>query len=122
MDYQNLTAPCGIPCFECAAYKAQFNENIQKMISTNLGIDYEHAACTGCRNKSGIGYLSVQNNIFPDSKCSLLNADSKCKIYLCVESKNIHNCSECSNFPCDKLQPCADREPIKSPIILKFII
>ena len=27
----------------------------------------------------------------------------------CVEKNRIHNCRECPEFPCDRLQPLADR-------------
>jgi hypothetical protein len=108
-DYKNLTAPCGIACFECAAYIANSNEAIRKRISEGLGMDYEKAGCPGCRNKNGIGFLSEKNNVFPHGNCILLREDGKCKIYLCNEKKGTHNCSECDNFPCDKLQPLADR-------------
>ena len=109
MDYKNLTAPCGIPCFECLAFKAKSNEAIKKVISKNLGMDYDKSDCEGCRNKNGKGFLSEKNNIFPEGKCSLLNEQGLCKIYLCTEKKQIHNCSECNNFPCENLQPLSDR-------------
>jgi hypothetical protein len=38
-----------------------------------------------------------------------MNKKGYCKIYLCVEKRQIHNCSECDEFPCDNLQPLADR-------------
>lgn len=109
MDYKELTAPCGVPCFECNAYKASFNEQLKKGISQKLGMEYEKSACAGCRARKGIGFLSVKNNIFPEGKCALMHENGQCKIYVCAESKGIHNCSECKDFPCDKLQPLADR-------------
>ncbi len=109
IDYENMTAPCGIPCFECVAFKAKSNEIIKKRISENLGLDYNKSDCEGCRNKKGIGFLSEKNKIFPDGKCLLMNDKGECLIYLCAESKKIHNCSECNDFPCDRLQPLADR-------------
>jgi hypothetical protein len=109
MDYRKMTAPCGISCFECMAYKAKSNETIKKSISKRLGLDYEKSYCEGCRNRQGIGFLSEKNNIFPGEKCLLMNEKGECFIYLCVENKHIHNCSECDDFPCDRLQPLADR-------------
>lgn len=109
MDYKNLTAPCGIACFECLVYKANKSEALRKGISEKLGIPYEQAVCEGCRNRSGVGYLSIKNNVFPEGRCILMNEKGECKIYLCAENKHIHNCSECSDFPCDLLQPRADR-------------
>jgi len=109
MDYKNLTAPCGIPCFECLAYKAKSNEIIKKRISEGMGMDYNKSDCEGCRNKNGIGFLSEKNNVFPEGKCLLINEKGECIIYLCVQSKQIHNCSDCNDFPCDNLQPLADK-------------
>lgn len=109
MDYKKMTAPCGIPCFECGAYKVKSNEAIRKRISETLGLDYDKSVCEGCRNRNGIGFLSEKNNIFPEGKCLLMNEKGECKIYLCAEEKQIHNCSECYDFPCDNLQPVADR-------------
>jgi hypothetical protein len=85
MDFTNLTAPCGIPCFECVSYKAKFNEALQKRISENLGIDFENAKCEGCRNRKGVGFLSGKNNIFPEGNCSLLDKNGVCLIYRCAE-------------------------------------
>jgi hypothetical protein len=109
MDYKNMTAPCGIPCFECSAFKAKSNEVIKKRIAENLGMDYDQSECEGCRNRNGKGFLSGKNNVFPEGKCLLMDEKGICKIYLCVETKHIHNCSECNDFPCDNLQPLADR-------------
>lgn len=104
-----MTAPCGIPCFECTAYKAKSNEIIKKRISETIGLDYNKSDCEGCRNRNGIGFLSEKNNVLPEGKCLLMNEKGECFIYLCAENKQIHNCSECNDFPCDKLQPLADK-------------
>jgi hypothetical protein len=109
MDYQELTAPCGIPCFECVVYKASTDETLKKRIAAGIGMDEEKCHCFGCRSRGGKGFLAEKNKIFPEGKCALLNEKGICKIYLCTKSQNIHNCSECQNFPCDKLQPVADR-------------
>lgn len=110
MDYKNLTAPCGTPCFECNAYKAMSNEPLRKQISERLGMDYDKSACGGCRNKNGRAYLSEKNNLITEGKCMLFSADDgKCRIYHCAEKKGIHNCSECNNFPCELLRPLADK-------------
>lgn len=109
MDYENMTAPCGIACFECVAYKATTNEKIRKKISEGFGMDYDKSACEGCRNRKGKGFLSEKNNVFPEGNCSLLKENGDCKIYQCTEEHQIHNCSLCNDFPCDLLQPLADR-------------
>lgn len=110
MDFKELTAPCGLACFNCNVYKAGTNEQIRKVVSQRAGIDYEDAYCLGCRARKGKAYLTVKNNILPQGTCFLFaNDEGYCKIYLCVESKNLHNCSECSDFPCEVLMPIADK-------------
>ncbi len=109
MDYKNMTAPCGIPCFECVSYKAKSNEAIKKRVSEGTGLAYDKSDCEGCRNRNGKAFLAEKNNIFPEGKPLLLNEKGQCKIFLCTEKRKIHNCSECDNFPCDNLQPLADR-------------
>lgn len=110
MDYRNLTAPCGIACFECNPYKANSNETLKKLVSERIGISLESAGCEGCRNRKGKAYLSEKNAILPEGKCFLFAGENgRCKIYLCAEKRQIHNCSECDDFPCDLLQPIADK-------------
>ncbi len=99
MDYLNLTAPCGLDCFNCPLYKANKDENLQKKLSENLCVDFEKAKCKGCRNENGtIPYL---------------NMESPCKVYSCIEKKHINFCNECSDFPCDYLHPYADKADMK---------
>jgi hypothetical protein len=31
-----------------------------------------------------------------------------CKVYKCIKEKGVSICSDCSDFPCDHLHPCAD--------------
>ncbi len=110
MDYRNMTAPCGIACFECNVYKASSNEAIQKVVSERTGMEYEKSVCEGCRNRNGKAFLFDKNKILTSGKCFLFgNEKGQCKIFLCTEKKGIHNCSECNDFPCELLQPFADK-------------
>lgn len=92
MDYRHMTAACGLPCFECFFYLAKDNPEMREMVSKELGIPPEHVSCSGCRDQGG--------------KCAHL--PMPCRVYPCVEQKGLHNCSECSDFPCDYLQPYRD--------------
>ena len=38
IDYANLTAPCGLPCFECYLYLAQDHPELQTMIAEVAGL------------------------------------------------------------------------------------
>ncbi|WP_319562985.1 DUF3795 domain-containing protein [Marispirochaeta sp.] len=110
MNYNDLTAPCGIPCFECVSFKATSNPNIQAELSKRTGISLEDAKCNGCRENHGKCFLFKKNNILPQGDCMLFADDEgHCKIYNCTQKKGIHNCSECSKFPCENLHPIADK-------------
>lgn len=110
MDVKELTAPCGIPCFECVSFKAGLDETIQKALSQRTGIALEEATCPGCRPNQGKCFLFKKNNLFPEGKCMLFSEEEgQCKIYRCTQTKGIHNCSECRNFPCHNLHPLADK-------------
>ena len=95
MDYQRMTAPCGLDCFNCVMYLANDNEELREKISKNLGITFEQARCKGCRDEEGA----------PDS----LNWAEPCNVYKCIMKKGCNFCYECSDFPCDYLHPYADR-------------
>jgi hypothetical protein len=82
---------------------ASKDERYQKMLAQKLGLEAEKVVCEGCRNIKG--------------DCQVLKNygfNGKCKIYQCVDSKELEFCSDCSNFPCDLLHPLAhgaDRFP-----------
>ena len=92
MDYYHMTAPCGLPCFECYLYLANHSADIRAAVARELAIPEEKAVCRGCRDEGG--------------KCSHLPV--RCRVYPCAEAKGLHNCSDCSDFPCDYLHPYAD--------------
>ncbi len=95
MDYRNMTAPCGLDCFNCPMYMASSNEKLRETIAENLKIPVEKAQCKGCRNENGIiGFLSMSES---------------CNVYRCTQEKGLDFCYECSDFPCDYLHPYADK-------------
>lgn len=94
MDLKDLTAPCGLDCFNCVAYLANNNEEIRRLVATKTGTPYDDAACAGCRKETGI--------------CRFLHMTEPCKVFKCVSSKGIETCADCSDFPCDNLHPYAE--------------
>ena len=96
MDYINLTAPCGLDCFNCIGYLANTDPRMVIEISKTLNISSEQAeqaVCKGCRNQEGqIPFLPME-----------------CRVYPCSKRKNVTFCHECSDFPCDHLHPYADQ-------------
>ena len=95
MDYQQMTAPCGLDCFNCPVYLASENNKLRTTISKNLGVSFEQAMCRGCRNEKGT--------------MAFLGMTEPCNVYKCIEKKGMSFCHECPDFPCDHLHPYADQ-------------
>jgi len=91
MDYKQMTAPCGLDCFNCILYSGYADKNRQALVlkeaSRSLSI------CKGCRNENG--------------NCP--NLPMPCNVYPCAGKRGVAFCCECSDFPCDYLHPYADR-------------
>jgi hypothetical protein len=95
MNYLRMTAPCGLDCFNCPMYLANENEKLRNTIAERLHITPEKAACRGCRNEHGT--------------IAFLNMTEPCNVYICIEKRGINFCCDCSEFPCDRLHPYADK-------------
>ena len=93
MDYEKMTAPCGLACFDCVAYLANEDMEIRKRFSEQFGIPIEQVGCEGCREVKG--------------NCPVV--PMKCSVFPCAEKKGVKFCCDCSDFPCDNLHPCADQ-------------
>ncbi len=95
MDYERMTAPCGLDCFNCLMYAAVTNAGLREKIAERLHIQVEKAMCRGCRDEGGtIVFLGMK---------------SPCNVYACASEKGLNFCSECPGFPCDHLHPYADK-------------
>ncbi|MFC2014619.1 DUF3795 domain-containing protein [Chloroflexota bacterium] len=102
MDYHQMTAPCGLACFNCANYLANENEEARKKLEKDTrlnGVPVNVMLCQGCRNQKGV--LESHKFIF--------NRSEPCYVFKCTSEKNIEFCYECDDFPCDHLHPHADR-------------
>ena len=95
MDYIQMTAPCGLDCFNCAMYFASNDEGLRTYMSQHLGVPIEQASCNGCRNEGG--------------KIAFLGMTEPCNVYQCTGKQGIKFCCECNDFPCDHLHPYADK-------------
>lgn len=95
MDYHNMTAPCGLDCFNCPIYLANTDEKLREWTAAWLNMPIEKAVCHGCRNEGGIIVVIGRNK--------------PCYVYQCTQEKGISLCCDCANFPCDFLHPYADR-------------
>ncbi len=94
MDYLQMTAPCGLDCFNCLLYQALSNEQLRKVIADKMQIPLEDASCNGCRAQGG--------------QIAAVKMTQPCKVYQCISKKGISFCCDCSDFPCDHLHPYAD--------------
>jgi hypothetical protein len=98
MDYELMTAPCGRDCFNCPLHLAKTSNAIKRSLMERFGMSEESVGCDGCRNIEG--------------RCSFLHTlgfSEQCKIYACTVGKGVRFCYECDQFPCELLQPLADR-------------
>jgi hypothetical protein len=99
MDYLQMTSPCGIDCFNCAAYLANTNDKLRAAVAKYLNISDEQAVCQGCRAEKGA----------PAAE----GLGEGCHVYQCTEKKGIRFCCDCSDFPCDYLHPYADQAAMR---------
>ena len=95
MDYRRMTAPCGLPCFNCPVYLAGQDEDRRKALAERMGLPPEKVQCRGCRDEGG--------------QIEFLGMTEPCNVYRCISEKGLDLCSDCSDFPCDHLHPYADR-------------
>ena len=91
--YEYMTAPCGLPCFECYLYLAQFDQTMAEMIAGVLNLSADEIKCKGCRAEDG--------------KCAHLAME--CRVFKCIEKTDMKTCAECIDFPCEYLHPYSDQ-------------
>ena len=102
MDYFQMTAPCGLDCFNCHFYLARENKKARALVekmSEEYNVPVEIMLCKGCRPHDG--KIPLQKHIFGDSH--------SCDAYECSKEKGLDFCGDCDEFPCDSLHPYADR-------------
>ncbi|MDH7511247.1 MAG: DUF3795 domain-containing protein [Methanolinea sp.] len=86
-------APCGLLCEICYLFRAGTDEAVRSRVAQEFTIPMEKASCPGCRAIEGF--------------CPVI--DGQCATFRCAREKRVVFCSECMDFPCRKLMPCADR-------------
>ena len=91
----DLVAPCGIDCGTCELYLCRENEKLLEYLLSK-GIPSDKLPCAGCRANQG--------------NCPVIG--SQCATYACVAHKEVDFCFQCTEFPCQKLNPSADRAGI----------
>ncbi len=92
MSNENMIACCGLDCSVCDVRLAPGNPEQAKHISDWINENFEtkckpeDIACTWCRGERE-GHWSAD--------CWILRC--------CVDDKGLEYCSDCDEFPCDKL-------------------
>jgi hypothetical protein len=97
MNAKELTAPCGIDCFNCEVYEKNVTPEFQNRLGPAFGLKPEEVTCRGCRASGG---------------CRLHWGN--CDTLDCVKAEGVEFCHECGKFPCGKLMPVregADKFP-----------
>ena len=90
---RDLTAACGLDCFDCEIYEENSTEQMAEFIHQKMGIPKEKIPCKGCRQQDGKHFH------LPFKGCATLN---------CAKEKEVEFCCDCSDFPCSYLAPLAD--------------
>ena len=90
-DKKELTAPCGVDCFNCELYVDNLTDEIRELF-VKRGVPAEGVACRGCRVQNGC-------HLFGEAGCATL---------VCAKEKGVAFCSDCEEFPCALLAPLAD--------------
>jgi hypothetical protein len=91
-DRLNMVAPCGIDCGICELYLCKDDEQLYDYL-VQKGIPKEKLPCLGCR--------AIEGN------CPVI--PTVCDTWNCVKENELEFCSACTDFPCNRLQPAADR-------------
>lgn len=102
MDIKKLTAPCGLACWACAYHKDNITDELARQTAETIGLEVKDVPCEGCRSERGCSFEHA------------LTGGAGCKTKTCVAAKELHDCSECGEFPCENLMPVvdmADRAP-----------
>jgi len=90
MDYAKQTGSCGIDCFNCELHEANADTDARRAVNERVP-QLAGVTCKGCREQGG---------------CVLSSAP--CATRECAESKGVSFCFECTDFPCERLNPTAD--------------
>jgi len=91
MDKRQMTAPCGLDCFNCDAHEENITEDYKAKMAAYRKVSPEAVVCKGCRPEQG--------------KC--LYAENDCATWACALKKGVEHCFECDEFPCSMLAPSA---------------
>ncbi len=90
-DDITLVSPCGGYCGDCPAYKVKDDPSWAEVLTRKFG--WNGVPCEGCRPLKG--------------RCQFV--EGTCETYACISKRGHDFCFECSEFPCAKFNPAADK-------------
>jgi hypothetical protein len=103
-----LLAYCGLLCNGCpiflatkeedTALKARMKSEIAKMSKELYGLDQKPEDITDCD-----GCRSAESKLYPGCL--------KCQIRICAREKDLENCGNCQEYPCNKLDEVFKYDP-----------
>ncbi len=93
VNYERMTAPCGLACFDCVIHLGKHDPILRTRASKQFGIPEEDVGCPGCPDVQG--------------KCPVVPVE--CTVYPCALERGVTFCCDCLDFPCDSLHPYADQ-------------
>jgi len=93
MGKRELTAPCGLDCFNCEIHESNLTDDMVEFIHAKMGVPKEKISCQGCRQQDGKHFHLAADG------CATLN---------CAKVKGVEFCCDCGDFPCSYLAPLAD--------------
>lgn len=102
MDNFQMTAACGLDCFNCDFCRAHANREALHRVaqfSTQYAIPVETMLCRGCRAHNG--RIPLPLHVF--------GVAHRCAAYACSREEGLAFCGECGQFPSDNLDPYADK-------------
>ena len=76
-----LTAPCGLDCFNCHLYEKVITEDMKNKFAAKVGKDPEDIPCKGCRAENGFKHLG-----------------KPCETLKCIQEKKLNFCFECEEL------------------------
>ncbi len=101
-EEKTLAAPCGLSCGHCPCYLAKDDPAVMESL-VSRGHNRDKLPCQGCRPLAGkMPYVGCTKETIFESP------GGTCETYACAVEHGVDFCFECQEFPCVKLQPCAD--------------
>lgn len=94
----SLAGVCGAYCGACPVYRAWADQDGPRLeaLARSLGTTADRLLCTGCRTPSAFCF------------------GGECGIKQCAHARGVVFCTECGDYPCDKIRAFRGAAPYRS--------